>query len=135
MTTKVAHTIYEQMGTSNLHGAVNLVGGRNVMLGSDNREQGWVEADDKGFISTDNGLMFQPNVRSHRVKFIVTLQPNDTYSVLIWKGFTNAKAIKTGKIGTVINQVDTIPVDQLIDVIDTTYVAFLDEYEDGFIPC
>jgi len=123
------------MGANGLHGAVNLVGGRNVMLGSDNRSQNWVEVDDKGFVSTDNGLMFQPNVRSRRVKFIVTLQPNDTYTVIIWKGYTNSKAIKIGKIGAVISQMDTIHFDQLIDVIDTMYVAFLDEYEDGFIPC
>lgn len=134
MTSQVAQTIYEQMGANSLHGAINLTGSRNVMLGSDNREQGRVEVDGGGYISTDNGLTFSPNVKSRQVKFIVILQPNDTYTVFIWKGYTNSKAIKTGRAGQVINQVDTVYFDQLIDVIDAMYVEFLNEYEDGFLP-
>lgn len=133
MTTEIASTIYEQMGSRRLHGAFVLTGGRDLTFGSDEPLER-VKVDEAGYIKIINGLMWKPNVTHPRVKFIIILQPSDTYTIFIWKGFTTQQYIKNGgKAGEVIEQVDDVYCDQLIDVIDSMYVEYIKKYQEGFI--
>jgi hypothetical protein len=130
----IAQTLFKQLGGTSLTGAIVMTGGTNVVLGEDNLNIPRSVVDEAGLLSCQNGVRWNPNVRSHKVKFLVILQPNDTYSVFIWKGFNTSKVVRTGKVGEVVARADDVYFDQLIDIVDQLYLNFLTDHEDGFIP-
>jgi hypothetical protein len=133
-THQIAATIFDQMGKYRLHGAYNLTGGRQLTFAPD-RSLERVDVDEAGYLKTINGLMWRPNVTHPRVKFIIVLQPSDTYTIWLWKGYTTRQLVKNGgkKIGEVLEMVDDVYCDQLIDVIDHMYVEYVKKYQQGFI--
>lgn len=134
MSHETAEIIFDQIGKSRLHGAYTLTGGRKLAFGPDVPLK-QIEVDEAGCIDIVNGLMWQPNVSRRNVKFIIVLQPCDTYTIWLWRGYTTQEFIKKndGKIGEVLEQMDDVYCDQLIDVIDSMYVDYIKKYQEGFI--
>jgi hypothetical protein len=132
MSTRIGAAIYQQAGGRSLHGAINLTGGRRVTYLPDG-DLSPIGPDDRGALPMKNGLMWDPNVRAHRTKFIVVLQPNDTYSVFLYKFKSPRSIAQKGIVGEVLQRVDDVYFDQLVDTIDAMYVAYIDEKQDGFI--
>ena len=128
-TTTIANTIFQQMGRYGLHGAYNLLGCHEIRFGKDGPLE-TTKVDEHGCIDWSNGVRLAPNVDAPLVYFFVILQPNDAYSIILWKG---SSTLESGKIGRVLTREDGIYCGQLIDVLDSMYVDYIKEYQNGFI--
>ena len=136
MSDQIARTLYQQLGGQSLHGALVLTGARNVVSYPDDLNMPRVEPDDKGWMTCANGLAWQPNVNARGVKFIIVLQPSDTYTIWLYKVVSrNSAAFRDGYAGTVLDKRDDVYFDQLIEVVDRMYVRYIEKYQDGFIRC
>lgn len=133
MPTNIAKTLYQQMGGHTIHGAIAITGGRKVAFFPDDYDLPQIEPDEKGQLKLVNGLQYEPNVNKRRVKFIIVLQPCDTYTVFLYQSNTINRMASTGIVGEVLDRRDDVYFDQLVDVIDDVYVAHVKEFQQGFI--
>ena len=127
----VATTLLQQLQHNRMSGAVCITGGRELKVFPDDCNLPRVGPDDKGFFNLVNGVSWQPNVDAPRVKFIIALQGDDTYSVYLWQANEPGAIARSGVAGKVFQSKDDVHFPELIDVVDSIYVAYLEMYQDG----
>lgn len=124
---QVTDDIMAQLGGYGINGAIGLTGGRDVVI-SANRPTKRTSVDKKGFVDQQTYVMWRVNAGNRKVELMVALEPNDTYTVRLWKATTPRTWQKTGVIGHVLYEMDDVYGDNLIDVCDGIYVKFVEEH-------
>ena len=79
-----------------------------------------------GTIRYDYGIGFSLAGRANKHKIIVALEPNDTYTVYVWRPAT----VKEAGIGVVLEKVEDVYADNLYSVLERRYR----QYVDGVVP-
>lgn len=120
-----AQDIYNQLNGGKLNGAITYCGGREVRYGPFNSQYPQVEPDEHGRFDFSNCLRFRPNT-SRRTLIIIAIQPLDTYTVWLWR----EKADRTGEI---LERQDEVYCDDLQQVVERMYDAYIKTHQKGFI--
>jgi len=132
--------IIQQLGGTGINGAFAYTGGRNRAYhageGTDNGAYPlkMSSVKDNGTISADSYLQWDVNVKRGQVwRVIVAYEPNDTYTVRLWRMFGAQKMFKTGKVGEVLYEFGEVYCDNLKSVVESTYDQAINKYNNGFI--
>lgn len=85
-----------------------------------------------GMIDTPVSLSFRVNARRMVLVFI-SYEPDDTYTVRLWRAHKKARRLKDGVMGEVLREQRDVYCDMLQDVVERFYDGYVREYQKGFI--
>jgi len=133
-------SIIDQMGGTGLRGALVYVGASKLTYKcpeprgecrpdhTSRRTEGG-----EGLIEFGVGLSFSVNgKRGEGWKVIVAYEPDDTYTVWLWKRIRRPRY--TGQVGEVIGEIRNVYCDQLKSTVEEMYDGAIKERCGGFIP-
>lgn len=130
----VTDTMLAQLGGRGLHSAYVLTGGQNLLV-THAAYRSASRVDERGYIHYDLGISWKVNAGQRNVKLIVTYETgSDTYTVRLWKAHTRQRTISDGTVGEVVYELEDVQADSLIEICDSLYTRFVNEYMNGFIP-
>jgi len=78
------------------------------------------------------GVYFRVNTK-RKIYLYVSYEPDDTYTLRLWKAHTPLEYVKYQTIGKVLDEQTEIFCDILGDVIERMYEKYIREYQNGFI--
>ena len=132
-------TILQQMGGTGIKGALAYVGGQpsgyKCPQSDSEYRSGYRSHEDEatGQVVWDVGLAFRVNgKRGQQWTMIVVYEPNDTYSVWLWR-LLHWRERLTGKVGEVISHQDDVYCDMLQEVVEHMYDRAIQKHNQGFI--
>lgn len=133
-------TIFNQMGLSYMR-----VGGSKLGFNLYNPKYDAVELQeascypqkhssisDGGRVAMQVGIYFRVNT-TRKIYMYVAYEPDDTYTVYLWHEYPTKKFLKTGQLGTVLDERHGIYCDELGATIEAMYDKYINEHQRGFI--
>ena len=129
-------TMIEQLGGTGLTGAIVYCGGRDTtyMGRDDDAYPDPSYVDERGLVGYQIGICFRVNgKRGRNWKMLITLEPNDTYTVRLWCAATRSQQ-RQGIFGVVLDERTDVYADQLQEVVERVYDQAIKNHCDGFIP-
>jgi len=132
-------TILDQLGGRGINGALAYVGGHQLGYKcppseGEYRSDYRSHEDQHGQIDYDVGLSFAVNgKRGQSWHMIVVYEPDDIYSVWIWRRASKGGRAE-GKMGAVLDHQENVYCDVLQEVVEQMYDRAIKEYNQGFIP-
>lgn len=124
--------MHEQLGGTGLSGAFVYCGANRCTYQSQDLRPSQVLPD--GTVDLGTGLVFHVNgKRGQNWRFIVSLEPSDTYTVRLWRSATAAEQAK-GLRGVLLEEKDDIYCDTLQECVEGMYDRAIAKHCDGFIP-
>ena len=86
-----------------------------------------------GLIDSDCYLSWEVNVTKGTTwKMFIALEPNDTYTVRLWKSFRQSLKTPNKPFGEVVEEQEAVYADSLAPVIRAMYDRALQKYNNGF---
>lgn len=85
-----------------------------------------------GVIDTPVSLSFRVNARRMVLVFI-SYEPDDTYTVRLWRAHKLARRLKDGVMGEVLREQRDVYCDMLQEVVERFYDGYIREYQKGTI--
>lgn len=87
---------------------------------------------DGGRVQMAVGLYFRVNT-TRKIYMYVAYEPDDTYTVYLWQENPTKKFLKTGQLGTVLDERHCVYCDELAATIEAIYDKYINEHQQGFI--
>lgn len=131
--------ILDQVGQG-LDGGIVYCGGRNLLmtfpLDGNRAEECRPERESTvtpfGMIDTPVSLRFRVNARRD-VRVVISYEPDDTYTVRLWRAHKLARRMKDGVMGEVLREQRDVYCDMLQEVVERFYDGYIREYQKGTI--